>query len=149
MKYASTLFAWAVAALVAALVALNWSTLMVSAPLNLVVAQIEAPLGIVMLGVSGVLLALFFVAYLRHQIGSMLEARRLMKEIQRAQDLADKAESSRVENLHHLIATEFRLLNERLNTLATSTSTSTSTTPVSAEFKPLSMTEIVTGHERV
>jgi hypothetical protein len=93
---------------------LNWAVLTTPATLDLVVAQVQAPLGVVMLGASGVLVALFFVAYLQNQISSLLETRRLLKEIQRVQELADKAEASRIENLHQLMATEFRLLHERI-----------------------------------
>jgi len=144
MKHASNLLAWVVVALVAGLAALNWSTLMVSAPLDLVVAQIQAPLGVVMLGLAAVLVVVFFVAYLYNQIGSLLETRRLLKEIQRVQDLADKADASRVENLHQLIATEFRLLNERLNSVAAVAQQASA----DREGVPLSLTEIVTGRER-
>lgn len=100
--------------LMGAFVVLNWAVLTTPATLDLVVAQVQAPLGVVMLGASGLLIALFFVAYLQNQISSLLETRRLLKEIQRVQELADKAEASRIENLHQLMATEFRLLNERL-----------------------------------
>lgn len=140
------LLAWGLLVIVAGLVALNWSTLMIAAPLNLVVAQIEAPLGIVLLGLFAILASLFFVAYLRNQISSLMEARRLLKEMHHAHDLADKAEVSRVETLHQFIATEFRLLNERLNT-----GTVTTTAPpveVEEEGRPWSLTELVTGHER-
>lgn len=114
MKRISNILAWGALAIVAALCVLNWSTLSVPAPLDLVLWQIQAPLGIVMLIMAGVLLAFFLIAYLHNQIGSLLETRKLLKEIQRVQDLADKAEASRIENLHQLIATEFRLLNERI-----------------------------------
>ncbi|MCC7325544.1 MAG: LapA family protein [Burkholderiales bacterium] len=116
MKRVSNLLAWGALAVAVALIVLNWSTLMTPAPLNLVVAEVQAPLGVVMLGITGVLVALFFIAYLQNLIGSLLETRRLLKEVQRMQDLADKAEASRVENLHQLVATEFRLLHERLDT---------------------------------
>jgi len=114
MKRVSNLLAWGALAIVAALCVLNWHTLMKPAKLDLVLWQVQAPLGAVMLAMAGVLLAFFMVAYLHNQIGSLLETRRLLKEIQRVQDLADKAEASRIENLHQLIATEFRLLNERM-----------------------------------
>lgn len=136
--------------IVAVLVVLNWSSLMIPAPLNLIVAQVQAPLGVVMLGLAVVMVTLFLVAYLRNQIATLLETRKLHKEIERVQEemqrvqgLADNAEASRVENLHQLIATEFRLLNERLG-------------PVSAEQLPAyadregtlrSLTELVTGRE--
>ncbi|MDH4290759.1 MAG: LapA family protein [Aquincola sp.] len=142
MKHLSTLLAWATVVLVAALAALNWSTLTANAPLNLVVAQIDAPLGVVLLGLSATLVALFFVAHLRNQIGSLLETRRLIKEVQRVQDLADKAEASRIANLHQLISTEFRLLNERLGSMTAEGADG------GKPFRPLSLSEIVTGHDR-
>lgn len=140
MKRISNILAWGALAIVAALCVLNWNTLSVPAPLDLVLWQIEAPLGIVMLIMAGVLLALFLVAYLHNQIGSLLETRKLLKEIQRVQDLADKAEASRIENLHQLIATEFRLLNERINAPAPA---APSVQHQEADPRPLSLTELV------
>jgi len=142
MKRVSILLAWGIVAIVAALAVLNWPTLMAQAPLNLVVAQIQAPLGVVLLGLAGLLAALFFLAYLRIQIDSLFESRRLLKEIQRVQDLADKAEASRIENLHQLITTEFRLLNERLSAFAVAPAP---TAEAGAEGRPYSLTEIVTN----
>jgi uncharacterized integral membrane protein len=146
MRRISNLLALLAVVVVGALAALNWTTLTASAPLDLVFAQIQAPLGVVMLGVAGVLTALFFVAYLRNQIESLLENRRLLKEIQRVQELADKAEASRIENVHQLIATEFRLLNERIDALSASTPPEAS--PEREKNKPLSLTELVTRRER-
>jgi len=114
MKRVTNLLAWGVVAVIGALAVLNWSTLTAPAPLNLVIAQVQAPLGVVLLGVAAVMAGLFLVASLGNQIGSLMETRRLLKEIQRVQELADKAEVSRIESLHRLIADEFRALNERL-----------------------------------
>lgn len=114
MKRVSNLLAWGALAIVAALCFLNWHTLTAPSRLNLVVWQGNAPLGLVLLAMAGVLLAFFLFAYLNNQISSLLESRKLLKEIQRVRALADKAEASRMENLHQLVATEFRLLNERL-----------------------------------
>jgi enhancing lycopene biosynthesis protein 2 len=119
---------------------------MAAAPLNLVVAQIQAPLGVVVIGLASVLLALFFVAYLRNQIGSLLETRKLLMEVQRVQALADKAEASRIDNLQHLMVTEFRMLNERL--AATAAAPRATGAAADQEFKPTSMTEIVTGRRQ-
>ncbi len=115
MKRVTNLLAWGVVAIIGAFAVLNWSTLTAPAPLNLVIAQVQAPLGVVMLGLAAVLAGLFLIASLGNQIGSLLETRRLLKEIQRVQELADKAEVSRIESLHRLIADEFRSLNERLD----------------------------------
>lgn len=143
MKRVIGLLAWGTVAIVAALASLNWPTMMAEAPLDLVVARVQVPLGVVLLGVAGVLVALFFVAYLRTQIESLLEARRLLKEIQRVQDLADKAEASRIESLQRLIASEFRMLNERLD--AAAAARAPAVTPANADGRPLSLTEIVTN----
>lgn len=115
MKRVTNLLAWGVVAIIGALAVLNWSTLTAPAPLNLVIAQVQAPLGVVMLGLAAVLAGLFLIASLGNQIGSLLETRRLLKEIQRVQELADKAEVSRIESLHRLIADEFRALNARMD----------------------------------
>ena len=45
------------------------------------VAQVQAPLGIVMLGISALLCALFIVYLLFQQAGALLEARRYAKEM--------------------------------------------------------------------
>lgn len=140
MKRISNLLAWGALAIVAALCVLNWHTLMVPAPLDLVLWQVEAPLGVVLLAMAGVLLAFFLLAYLNNQISSLLETRKLLKEIHRVQGLADKAEASRIENLHQLISTEFRLLHERMG------SASVVSMPSEAQqesYQPLSLTELV------
>ncbi len=149
MKQITSLIAWAAVALTAGLAVLNWPTLMASAPLNLVVAQVDAPLGVVLLGLAAVLVGLFFLAYLRNQISSLMETRKLLKEMQRVQSLADKAELSRIEALHQMVASEFGRLNVRLDTFAGGGGSNViNATDRSAEFKPYSLTEIVTGHER-
>ena len=152
MNRVSNLLAWGATAIAAALAALNWSTLMEPAPLNLVFMEVHAPLGVVMLGLAAGLVALFFVAYLRSQISSLLENRRLLKEIQRAHELADQADASRIENLHQLIATEFRLLNDRLNrfpeTKEPSSLAAGSENRRREDGSPLSLTELMTRGEQ-
>lgn len=140
MKRVSNLLAWGALAIVAALCFLNWQTLTARAPLDLVLWQGEAPLGIVLLAMAGVLLAFFLFAYLNNQISSLLENRKLLKEIQRVQALADKAEASRMENLHQLISTEFRLLNERMGSANVMT---VAPDPKQDQPQPLSLTELV------
>lgn len=118
MKRVSSLLALGAIAIVAALAALNWPALMVSAPLNLVVAQVQIPLGAIVLVVAAALVVPVLVAYLYGQIGALLETRKLLREIQRVQQLADGAEASRVEGLRQLIATEFGRISEQLTSLA-------------------------------
>lgn len=143
MKQTINLIALGAIAAIGGLAFLNWATLSAPASINLIIADIQAPLGLVLLGLAGLLGALFFVAYLRNQIGSLLETRKLLKEIQRIQELADKAEASRIENLHQLISTEFRLLHERLDASAAQPSM----TKDHSDGSPLSLTELITHGE--
>lgn len=151
MKRLSIFLALGAAILVAALAVLNWSALMAPATVDLVVTQVQLPLGAALLGVAGVLVALFYVAYLSNQIGSLLETRKLLQEIHRVQSLADKAEASRLESLRQLIATEFRLLNERLTAEQTARGEQPGTGAALGDegeaFRPLSLTEIVAGRD--
>jgi hypothetical protein len=117
MQRLTNWLAWVAVAVIAGLAALNWSILVTPAPIDLLVARIEAPLGLVMLGLTALLVALFLVATLRNQISALLENRRLLKEIQRVQSVADEAEASRMKALQRLIETEFRRIDERLNSL--------------------------------
>jgi uncharacterized integral membrane protein len=144
MKRISNVLAWSVAVLVAVFAAINWSTLMADAPLNLLVMQVQAPLGVVLLALAAVLSGLFALASLRSQIGSLLESRRLLKEIQRAHDLADKAEASRVESLQRLITGEFQRLNDRLTAAEAARAASVPESPV----RPFVPAEVVAGRVR-
>lgn len=135
------LLAWGAVAVIVALSALNWSVLAAPAQLDLVIAHVQVPLGVTLLGVTAVLAALFLVASLQNQIGSLLETRRLFKEVKRVQDLADRAEASRIESLHEHLASEFRQLNERLDSLGAAAGAAAkdrqAASPVSAEAAAL------------
>ena len=84
---------------IAALAALNWAALSAPASVSLGVASIEAPLGLIMLGLTTLLGAVFlaYVFYLHSSV--MLEARRHNKEMTAQRELADKAEASRFTEL--------------------------------------------------
>ncbi len=109
--------AWIVAILIGLLAALNWGTLMTPAPIDLLLLRIEAPLGALLIALCGVMAVLFFVATLRNQVGALLETRKLLKEVQRLQGLADQAEASRIAALQQAMQGEFRKLDERLAAL--------------------------------
>lgn len=117
MKKTITWLAWTSMGLIAALAALNWPALSATSPINLVVTEVHLPLGLLTLALGAVPLALFFVAYLQQQISTLMETRGLLREVQRAHDLADKAEASRVDGLRQLLTDHFRVINERLDSL--------------------------------
>ncbi len=140
MKKTIIWMAWISIGLVAALAALNGSTLLATSPINLVVTEVRWPLGLLMLGLVAVPLALCFVAYLHQQISTLKETRGLLREIQRAHDLADKAEASRVDGLRQLLTDHFRVINERLDSLGARPVTDP--TPAT---KPTGLRQILSG----
>lgn len=91
---------------IAALAALNWGLLATPTQVSLGLASFEAPLGLMMLGLTA-LLGVFFVAYVLSLQGSVLmEARRHTKEMQVQRELADKAEASRFTELRSFLETQ-------------------------------------------
>ena len=88
-----------VVAATAALAALNWYTLSALTVVSFGVMTLEAPLGLIMLGLT-VLLVAFFLFYMLSLQGSVLmDTRRHTKEMQAQRELADKAEASRFTEL--------------------------------------------------
>lgn len=85
---------------------LNWATIMAPTALNLAVAQVNAPLGLVMLGMIALLTALFLIYIVYLQTSVLLEARRHAKELQNNRELADQAEASRFTELRQFMDAE-------------------------------------------
>ncbi len=105
-----TLLLGSVLVLVVLFAALNWGAFTTPMSLSLLVATVEAPLGLVMLGIIVLLTVLFLVYLLYVQTTLVLDARRSSRDLQTQRDLADRAEASRF--------TELRtLLDERLQKL--------------------------------
>ncbi len=106
---------WIVVMIIVVLSVLNWTTLMTPAPIELMVLRIEAPLGVIMVGLTGVLILLFFIATLRNQISTLLEANRLNKEIRRLQAGEDGTLSRELSTLRDQMQAQFDRLNARLD----------------------------------
>ena len=101
-----------VVAAIAALAALNWYTLSAMTVVSFGVMTLEAPLGLIMLGLTA-LLAVFFLAYVLSLQGSVLmDTRRHTKEMQAQRELADKAEASRFTDLRAHLDKEVARLSE-------------------------------------
>lgn len=100
---AGTLLLVAGAVVVAAFSLLNWSVIVAETPISLGVAEVSAPMGLILLGamVSVAVLALL-MAFVQ-QARAMQEFRRSEKELRTQRELADRAEASRfVELRSHL-----------------------------------------------
>ncbi|MEO8188077.1 MAG: LapA family protein [Burkholderiaceae bacterium] len=105
-----TLFLMLVSVLLAVFVFLNWSAFMTPTTLSLLFATVEAPLGLLMLGVTA-LLAAFFLTYLVYiQTTVLLDMRRTARELKAQRDLANQAETSRFTDLHNFLETRMQKL---------------------------------------
>src|ERR1700712_2364738 len=82
---------------------LNWTAFTTPTNLSLVFGSVQAPLGLVMLVITGILATLFllYVAYLQGTV--ILEARRSSRELQSQRQLADQAEASRFTELRAVV----------------------------------------------
>jgi len=97
-------------ALLAAFAVLNWPAFTAPTTLSLVFAEVQAPLGLIMLVVTGLFSGLFLLYILFQQAGVILEARRYAKELQAHRELADKAEASRFTEIRSFLEGQLRRL---------------------------------------
>ena len=92
-------------ALVALFAALNWRAFLAPTTLSLGVAEVQAPLGLIMLALMAVMAALFLAYLVYLQSSVLIEARRHAKELQSQRELADQAEASRFTELRTYLET--------------------------------------------
>jgi len=88
-----------VLAVVALFALANWGAFTALAPLSLGVTTVQAPLGLIMLGLMVFVCVLFTAWVIAMQAAALLEARRQTKALQAQRDLADRAEASRFTEL--------------------------------------------------
>ena len=109
-----TFFLLLIVAAISALAVLNWGALTAPSMVWLGVVSIEAPLGLIMLGLT-VLLGVFFIAYVLSLQGSvLLDTRRHTKEMTAQRELADKAEASRFTELRAFLETQHQQVQDQL-----------------------------------
>jgi len=95
--------------------AINWGVFTALTPISLGFTTVQAPLGLIMLGLTAFLCVLFTVWVIVLQANSLRDARRQTKELQAQRDLADKAEASRFTELR---ADVLRRIDESANATA-------------------------------
>ncbi len=110
-----TLLVLLVLGVMAAFTAANWSSFMAPTTLSLLFATIQAPLGLIMLGFTALLTALFllFIAYL--QASLLIDTRRQTRELQTQRALADQAEVSRIAEMRSYLEAEMPKLAEKIS----------------------------------
>jgi uncharacterized integral membrane protein len=89
---------------------LNWSAFTAPTTLSLGFSQVQAPLGLIMLVVTGAVSALFLFYIVFQQAGVIMETRRVTKELNVQRELADKAEASRFTEMRVFLEGELRKL---------------------------------------
>jgi hypothetical protein len=92
--------------------AANWSTFVTPTPLSLGFVSVEAPLGLVMLGFSAVLVAVLLGYTLKVQFNALSDGRRQAEELRRQRELADNAEASRFTDLRKYLDAELDSLRQ-------------------------------------
>jgi uncharacterized integral membrane protein len=101
--------------LIVGFIGVNWNEMTRPTELSLLFASINAPLGLVMIGLMA-LLSVVFVALVAYQQATVLiETRRHAKELAIQRDLADKAEASRFTELRAHLDMEVARLSEAIN----------------------------------
>jgi uncharacterized integral membrane protein len=90
--------------------AINWHAFVAPTTLSLVVTQVQAPLGVIMLGFTAAIAAAFLIYIVYMQTGVVLELRRQARALEAQRELADRAEASRFTELREYLGTELTAL---------------------------------------
>jgi uncharacterized integral membrane protein len=98
---------------VAVFAAVNWSAFLTPTKLSLVFTNVEAPLGMVLLGLVAVLTLLFLIYVVYLQSSVLIESRRYARELQAQREIADQAEASRFSQLRSFLERELGRLGEK------------------------------------
>lgn len=103
------------ALLLAGFLMLNWPAITAPTELDLALTRVNAPLGIVFLGVLLVLSLIYLVYGLALRTSLLLDQRGVLKELEATRRMADDAEASRIAGLRQFIGEEFTKLNTTLD----------------------------------
>ncbi|MES2365655.1 MAG: LapA family protein [Pseudomonadota bacterium] len=108
-----TLLLLVVLGLIAVFSALNWNAFMTPTILSLGFSTVQAPLGLIMLGVLILLTAFFLVFVVYLQTAVLFDTRRQAREMQANRELTEKAETSRFIELRTFMESEMKRQTEQ------------------------------------
>jgi uncharacterized integral membrane protein len=93
--------------------AVNWNAFTTPTTLSVIFATVDAPLGLILLGIVVLLAALFllYVAYLQSSV--LFETRRHARELHVQRELAEQSESSRIHELRAFLETQLQNLAQQ------------------------------------
>lgn len=109
---------------VAFVVYLNLPAMTAPTTLSLLVADIEAPLGMLMLAMVVLMTFVFLSVIVMMQIGFNAERQRLSKALEAQRLLANEAETSRIHELREFLQTSFAHINTTIEESSNSLSAS-------------------------
>ncbi len=101
----------------------NWGALITPTALSFVIFKLEAPLGLILLGVIFIFVVLFTAYVLILRTSMLVDARRYARALEAQQQLAEKAEASRLSDLRSQLDSEFTQLQEAIAQSRTDLST--------------------------
>ena len=107
---ARTLILVVLLAALALFAAINWQAFVAPTPLSLVVTQVQAPLGVIMLGFTVAIATAFLIFIVYMQTSVVFELRRQARALEAQRELADSAEASRFTELREYLARELSSL---------------------------------------
>lgn len=93
---------------VAGFAAQNWAEFNRPSSLNIGVTTVEAPLGLILLIVLGLVLLVFIAAAASLRTRSLIESRQHSRALHAQRELADKAEASRFTDLRQMLDSHLR-----------------------------------------
>ncbi len=114
MKLSTVLFLIVIVLLVV-FSAANWTVITAPTSLSLLFGTVQAPLGLILLGVILVVTVLFlgFTVYLQTSV--LLQTRRHARDLEAQRKLADEAEASRFTDLRAFVGEQFSGLREHVD----------------------------------
>jgi uncharacterized membrane protein len=113
--YLRTLLIVSVLGLLAIFALFNWSAFMSPTTLTVGFTTVEAPLGLILLVIVGLITLLFLIYVVWLQSSVLLEGRRQARELQSQRELADRAEDSRFQQLRSAMESQLDELENQIS----------------------------------
>ena len=113
--YLRTLLIVLALGILALFTAVNWSAFTTPTTLSVIFATVEAPLGLVLLGMVVLLAALFLIYVVYLQSSVLFDTRRHARELNSQRELAEHAEISRIHDLRTYLESQLQTLGNNRN----------------------------------
>ncbi|WP_434667055.1 hypothetical protein P5W99_38160 [Paraburkholderia sp. A3BS-1L] len=96
---------------------LNWQTFSDPTALNVAVAKVNAPLGVILLAAIGALTMVYTMSLAKLEFAAQIKARRMENEMKQLHEIAEKSAESRVQALQDYLIRETQKVDVKLDLL--------------------------------